>query len=175
MNTKTIPKQGPWNLPDVAYHYFYGGELSSFAATPGLLLPEAWQGHPNPAPLVEVPTIEHWWQAIKSTMPQDFDWVLSAPTAAKAKRRGGPHGEDGRKITLRQDWEKVKVAAMRYGHGKKHAMPRYRNALPATADRVLVEDSPSDPIWGGRDRRGGYNGQNLLGVFLMEVRAEQQS
>lgn len=175
MNETTIPKRGAWNRPDVAYHYFYGGELSSFAATPGLLLPEAWYGHPNPAPLVEVPTIENWWQAIKGTSQEDFLWVLSAPTAAKAKKRGGPKGEGGRKVTLREDWEEVKVAAMRYGHGKKHAMPRYRHVLAATGDRILVEDSPTDPIWGGRDRRGGYNGQNLLGIVLMEVRAEQQS
>lgn len=175
MNPKTFPKQGPWNLPDVSYHYFYGGDLSSFAATPGLLLPEAWHGHPTPAPLVKVPTLEHWWQAIKSTLPQDFYWVLSAPSAASAKRRGGPLGESGRKITLREDWEEVKVAAMRYGHTKKHAMPRYRHVLPATGEKVLVEDSPKDFIWGGRDRRGGYTGQNLLGIVLMEVRVNQQN
>ena len=150
MKNTTIPKQGPWNLPDVPYHYFYGGDLSSFAATPGLLLPEAWFGHPEPAPLVKVPTVEHWWQAIKSTFPQDFYWVLSATTAAAAKRRGGPRGEGGRRITLREDWEEVKVEAMRFGHAKKHAMPRYRHVLPATGDHILVEDSPSDFIWGGR-------------------------
>lgn len=170
----SIPREGPWDLPGVDYHYFYGGDLSSFAATPGLLLPEAWCGHPEPARLVEVPTLEHWWQAIKSTLPQDFDWVLSAPTAAKAKRRGGPNGEGGRRITLREDWEEVKVAAMRYGHEKKHAMPRYRQVLPATGNLILVEDSPTDYLWGGRDRSGGYNGLNLLGIVLMEVRAKQQ-
>lgn len=167
-----IPKRGPWNRPGVSYHYFYGGDLSSFAGTRGLYLPEAWYGHPTQAPLVVVPTIEHWWQAIKGTNPDDFHWILSARGAAEAKRRGGPRGEAGRIVELRPDWERVKVAAMRYGHGKKHAMPRYRHVLPATGDRVLVEDSPHDFNWGGRDARGGYEGRNLLGIVLMEVRAQ---
>jgi predicted NAD-dependent protein-ADP-ribosyltransferase YbiA (DUF1768 family) len=63
---------------------------------------------------------------------------------------------------------------MRVAHGGKHRLPRYRSVLAATGDRVLVEDSPTDPIWGGRDRRGGHGGRNLLGLVLMEVRAEMR-
>jgi ribA/ribD-fused uncharacterized protein len=87
-------------------------------------------------------------------------------------RKGGPYGEGGRRITLRPDWESVKYRVMRVAHAGKHTLPRYREVLPATGGRVLVEDSPSDPIWGGRDRAGGLRGRNLLGLMLMEVRAE---
>jgi ribA/ribD-fused uncharacterized protein len=165
----SIPRKGPWDLPGALY--FYGGALSSFAPTPGLVLPESWHGHPNPAPVVPVPTVEHWFQASKASCRQDFFWVLSAPSARSAKRRGGCLGERGRTITLRPDWEQIKFAVMRYAHTRKHELPLYREELPATGEDVLVEDSPTDYIWGGRDRRGGYEGRNLLGIALMEVRA----
>jgi hypothetical protein len=50
--------------------------------------------------------------------------------------------------------------------------PRSRDALPATGDRPLAEDSPSDFEWGARDGQGGYTGHNYLGRALMRVRDE---
>lgn len=163
-------RDGPWTEPDSLK--FYGGPLSSFAPTSGLRLPEGWYGHPRSPRPVEVKSAEHYFQACKADDPADFLWVLSAPTPKKAKARGGRHGEGGHRITLRPDWEEVRFSVMRIAHTGKHRLPRYRDLLPATGDRVLVEDSPSDPIWGGRDGEGGMCGENLLGVVLMEVRAE---
>jgi ribA/ribD-fused uncharacterized protein len=96
-----------------------------------------------------------------------------SPRPAQAKRRGSARGEGGRRITLRPDWEEVKYGVMRFAHGQKFAQfPAYRKYLLATGTRPLVEDSPSDFIWGGRDRDGSYTGANLLGLALMEVRAD---
>lgn len=171
MSAPAIPQmEGPWDAPGTLY--FYGGDLSSFAPTSGLLLPEGWFGHPRPAPLIEVASTEHYFHACKGMSREDFLWVMSAPTPASAKRRGGRRGEGGRRITLRPDWEEVKVRVMLVANRGKFLLPRYRDTLPTTGDRVLVEDSPSDYAWGGRDRDGGYGGRNLLGVVLMEVRAE---
>jgi predicted NAD-dependent protein-ADP-ribosyltransferase YbiA (DUF1768 family) len=65
---------------------------------------------------------------------------------------------------------------MRFAHGRKFAQfPAYRKYLLATGTRSLVEDSPSDFIWGGRDRDGGYTGANFLGLALMEVRVDLRS
>ena len=165
-------REGPWDAPGTLY--FYGDEeLSSFGLTPGLRLPEGWFGHPRPAPpLVEVPSTEHYFHACKGMSPEEFHFVLSAPTPASAKRRGSRRGEGGRRITLRPDWEEVKFFVMLVANRGKFLLPRYRDTLRATGDRVLVEDSPTDYAWGGRDRKGGYGGRNLLGVVLMEVRAE---
>lgn len=166
-----VPQRfGPWTDPDSLR--FYGGDLSSFAPTIGLRLPEGWYGHPQRPRLVEVPSAEHYFQACKTMSLTDFRFVMDAPTPASAKRRGGPYGEGGRRIVLRPDWEEVKFWVMRVAHAGKHRLPRYRGVLAATGNRVLVEDSPTDFIWGGRDRRGGLCGRNLLGVDLMEVRAE---
>ena len=54
----------------------------------------------------------------------------------------------------------------------KFAVPALGELLLCTGDRILAEDSPYDPVWGCRDRSGGYTGQNLLGRALMRVRDE---
>jgi ribA/ribD-fused uncharacterized protein len=99
---------------------------------------------------------------------------LGALGAGRGKREaaGGPRGEGGRRIALRPDWERVKLDVMCFACRAKFALPEFRAALLASGERVLVEDSPTDFTWGGRDRDGGRRGRNLLGVVLMEVRAE---
>jgi hypothetical protein len=47
-----------------------------------------------------------------------------------------------------------------------------RDVLVGTGSHLLAEDSPYDPVWGCRDRAGGYTGSNLLGRALMRVRDE---
>lgn len=165
-------RRAPWDQPDTLY--FYGGPFSNFAPTPGLALPEGWHGHPRPAPRVIVASTEHYFQACKATSREDFLWVLGASSAAAAKRRGGPRGEGGRRIELRPDWEEVKLEVMRCACRGKFSGPRLRSLLLASGERPLVEDSPTDFIWGGRDGRGGYQGRNLLGIVLMEVRAQMR-
>jgi ribA/ribD-fused uncharacterized protein len=170
--TERFQREGPWDAPGT--HYFYGGgtPFSMFAPTPGLTFPMAWMGHPVPPRFVEIPTGEHGFHLCKPTCEDDALWILEALTAAQAKRRGGPRGEDGRRVELRSDWERVKEDVMRLVNRRKFRLPSYRAALLATGERTLVENSPSDDFWGGRDRRGGYMGRNRLGVVLMEVRAE---
>ena len=36
----------------------------------------------------------------------------------------------------------------------------------------FAEDSPSDFVWGAREKGGGYDGQTLLGLALMRARDE---
>ena len=54
----------------------------------------------------------------------------------------------------------------------KFALEPYHSALLLTHPHPLAEDSPSDFIWGARDRDGGHGGENLLGLALMRVRDE---
>jgi ribA/ribD-fused uncharacterized protein len=139
---------------------------------PGLKVPAAWFGAPEPAAEIEVPTGEHGFHLCKPCSEEDALWIAAAPTAAVAKRRGGRGGEGGRRIELRPDWEDVRFEVMMEVNRRKYRFPDLRRALLETGERPLVEDSPYDFVWGGRDRRGGYGGRNLLGVVLMAVRAE---
>jgi ribA/ribD-fused uncharacterized protein len=122
--------------------------------------------------MAELPTGEHGFHICKAVSEKDALWIFSASSAAEAKRRGGPHGEDGRRIQLRPDWEAVKFDVMLWLNRRKFQLPSYREALLATGDRPLVENSPVDSFWGGRDSGGGYTGENMLGLVLMQVRVE---
>ena len=46
-----------------------------------------------------------------------------------------------------------------------------RTSMSPTATQP-AEDSPTDFVWGCRDGTGGYGGQNLLGLAVMQVRGE---
>ena len=108
------------------------------------------------------------YQAAKTRNVEDIEWIRSSKTAAIAKRRGGPKGEDGRSITVREGWEGIKVAIMRRIVLAKFLQnPGLRAQLLATGDAVQIEGN----YWG--DREWGVcrgKGKNMLGILLMEVR-----
>lgn len=154
---------GPWDAPDAIR--FWGGPLSNFAPTPGLVLPAGWHEHPNLGERFTVATTEHFFAACKATSRRAFVGILAQPTAAKAKSAG-------RSITLRPDWEAVKFAVMLCALRGKYAQEPYRSVLLATRETPLVEWSPHDHEWGGAGPTGDGRGRNLLGLALMTVRAE---
>ena len=78
-------------------------------------------------------------------------------------------------------WDKVKYSIVLNGNYYKFCQDEaMRNFLLATGDKVLVEASPLDTIWGIGLAEGNvkalnpatWRGQNLLGFALMEVRDE---
>ena len=76
----------------------------------------------------------------------------------------------GRKLSLRPDWEQVKVQVMYEVVSAKFSQnPDLKEMLIATGDQELIEGNDwGDRIWGQVDG----NGQNLLGKILMRVRDE---
>lgn len=108
----------------------------------------------------EYTSVEHAFQAAKATTLEDHERVRTAPGPGYAKM-------EGRQITLRDDWEKVKYDVMLECLRAKFEIPSFKGRLLSTADRELREDSPTDFVWGWRN-----NGQNLLGKALMQVREE---
>ena len=145
--------------------------LSNFATSP-------FQApHPLLAehPLVWFETSEHWFNANKTEDLDDFEWIRRAPSPMIAKRRGGPRGENGRRITLRARWaEHHRYWVMLDGLRHKFTLPAFAALLESTGERVLAEDSPTDFEWGCRDAAGGYSGLNLLGRAEMRVRRERR-
>ena len=117
---------------------------------------------------ITFPTVEHWFQAFKTLDPQEFRAIAAAETPGKAKRMG-------RHVTLRPDWEEVKVDVMREGLRKKFAIPEFRVKLLATGDEELMEGNTwHDNTWGNCVCAKCQNipGRNMLGMLLMELRQE---
>lgn len=123
------------------------------------------------------PTAEHWMMAGKARLFGDaemLEQILTAdsPAAAKAfgrKVRGfDPETWDAHK------WDLV-VEGNVHKFGQNEVMGGF---LRGTGNRVLVEASPPDRIWGiglgAKDEKARnprlWNGQNLLGFALMEAR-----
>ena len=148
------------SLPDDAF-LFWRGPFSNFAPSPITL----------DCPHSHVPrtyaTVEHYFQACKATSLEDHLQVANASDAKAAKRAG-------RVVRLRDDWEEIKYDVMVTALREKFAAEPYRSKLLRTGASFIAEDSPYDFEWGVRDRDGGYNGQNLLGRALMQVRTELQ-
>lgn len=117
-------------------------------------IPVQWAGH-------TWPTSEHAYQAAKTLNEDERLHILSQSTPGKAKRAG-------RKVTIRPDWEEVKVATMLEIVTAKFTQNRHaRNRLVGTGSQKLVEGNYwGDTFWGVCNGVG----QNHLGKVLMQVR-----
>ena len=77
-------------------------------------------------------------------------------------------------------WDNKKMNIFKEVLLDKFSNPKLKQQLLATGDRILVEASPFDKIWGiGLDENhpdvenpSKWKGENLLGKVLMEVRDE---
>ena len=115
------------------------------------------------------PTVEHYFQAAKTTDINEYEGIVAAATPGQAKRLG-------RRVTLRPDWEKVKDQIMLDAVRLKFTQnDDLRVALLATGDEYLEEGNWwHDNIWGNCkcDRCKNIEGRNMLGEILMKVREE---
>jgi len=111
------------------------------------------------------PTVEHAYQAAKTFDEQDRKKILEAKTPGQAKRLG-------RKIKIRDDWEKIKVYVMYELVLQKFCRhPQLRRKLLETKDQTLVEGNKwGDKFWGVDLET--KKGRNMLGKLLMQVREE---
>lgn len=116
---------------------------------------------------IEFPTVEHAFQAAKTTNPNEREMVRLAATPVKAKRIG-------RKVTLRHDWEKVKIEIMRGLLVQKFSQDEMlREMLLSTGDWELIEGNTwGDKFWGAVLENGKWVGRNELGKLLMSVRSQ---
>lgn len=119
---------------------------------------------------VEFPTIEHAFQAGKST-EHFFRKIISSLPANKA----GLAKKRGRAIKLREDWDKVKISLMHDLLCQKFKEEPFKSKLLNTRAFTLIEGNYwHDNIWGNCTCRKckDIQGQNWLGRLLMEVRSE---
>lgn len=88
------------------------------------------------------PTVEHFYQAMKTINGMEREQIRQCTTAGKAKRMG-------RKITLRKDWEEVKFSYMAIGvHLKFHVYPELRQELLNIPETISEFNTWHDNYWG---------------------------
>lgn len=108
------------------------------------------------------PSVEHAYQAAKTINTAQRAAIRVAKGPGIAKRLG-------KTVTLRSDWNTVRLTVMRDLLKQKFSDPNLRQRLLATHDEELVEGNQwGDQFWGVARGRG----QNHLGRLLMEVRKE---
>lgn len=115
---------------------------------------------------INYPTVEHAYQASKTLDFQSRLKIAATRSPGKAKRLG-------RTLTIREDWDEVKLDIM-YTLVKQKFIQHYPlgKMLLWTAPRELIEGNTwGDTFWGVC--RG--KGHNHLGKILMRVRDELES
>ncbi|MES0090694.1 NADAR family protein [Mesorhizobium sp. M0030] len=115
------------------------------------------------------PTAEHAYQAGKAAKPAVRDWIQSAPTPALAAMAA--HGLYTWEVV--PNWASIKFERMRRVLRAKFTQhPDLAELLLSTGSARLVEagrvNSAVNRLWG----EVNGNGQNMLGLLLMEVRVE---
>ncbi|MEG0928239.1 NADAR family protein [Chryseobacterium sp.] len=124
-------------------------------------------------------TAEHYMMAGKARLFNDtenLEEILQAATPNQVKSLGRKVKNFDPKI-----WDEQKYEIVKNGNLLKFSQNRkFKDFLLSTNDKILVEASPYDKIWGigmlETDSRAEnpllWNGENLLGFALMEVRDE---
>jgi ribA/ribD-fused uncharacterized protein len=124
---------------------------------------------------LEYPSNEHAFQAAKTLDPKQRESFLGL-TAAQSKAQG-------QAVTLRPDWEDVKVQVMRDLLRQKFDADKHPDLvalLVGTNPRPLIEGNSWHDVFWGVCSCGGHRfcakhkagGKNNLGILLMEIRAE---
>jgi hypothetical protein len=157
------------------YLHFWGHKGTPGSTGPHVL--SQWWPAPFAVDGVAYPTAEHYMMAEKSRLFDDeaaLARVLAAssPGAAKAAGREVRGFDDAR-------WAASRFQIVTAGSLAKFEQNATLGAyLLATGDKVLVEASPVDRVWGiglARDDAAAsdpqrWRGENLLGFALMEAR-----
>lgn len=116
---------------------------------------------------ITYPTTEHAYQAAKTLNQEHRQTISELPTPGKAKKAG-------KIVELREDWHDVKFQIMKDICKLKFVQPEFRQKLLDTGDAYLIEGNWwHDNTWGICScSKCGYDGLNLLGKVLMQIRVD---
>lgn len=108
------------------------------------------------------PSVEHAYVAAKTLDRETRKSIALLATAGAAKRAG-------RSLTLRSDWDRVKLKVMEELIRQKFMHVRLRRLLMSTVGMAIVEGNTwGDTFWGVCNGIG----ENHLGRIIEKVRAE---
>jgi ribA/ribD-fused uncharacterized protein len=156
---------------------FFWGNSGNASERVGKFVLSQWYASSFTVDHVTYKTAEHWMMAHKASLFENseiFKRILEATKPGEVK-------ELGRQIKNFDEevWDEVKFEIVKAGNIHKfNQNPELLAYLLNTHDRVLVEASPTDTVWGiglAQDSKMVENphtwrGKNLLGFALMEAR-----
>ncbi len=157
--------------------YFWGHRPTSNGAITNSCLSQ-WFVAPFRGDELVYRTAEHYMMARKAELfdqPELAMRIIGVEDPGRAKSLGRTVERFDEDVWVKHRW-KIVVD----GNVLKFSQnPRLRKYLLSTGEKVLVEASPNDRIWGiGMDAKSPdassparWEGENLLGFALMEVRA----
>ena len=159
-------------------YVFFWGHTPKHGEAVGKHVFSQWFQAPFTVDGVSYPTAEHWMMAEKARLFGDRetrDRILAAGNPGEAKKLGREVRGFSEQVWDAARWEIV----VRGNVAKFGQHPELGAYLANTGDRVLVEASPPDRVWGiglAQDDPAAENpelwrGLNLLGFALMEARA----
>jgi ribA/ribD-fused uncharacterized protein len=158
------------------YLFFWGHQKSKSGNLTSSCFSQWWTS-PFIVDNVRFNTAEHWMMAQKALLFADneiYDKVIAAKSPAEAKALGRQVQNFDEKV-----WNTKRVEIVVKGSLQKFKQHQdLKEFLLNTKERVLVEASPVDVIWGiglsadsdKAENPKSWNGLNLLGFALMEVR-----
>lgn len=157
---------------------FFWGHSHSLNEKVGKFCFSQWFELPFVVESVSYKTAEHWMMANKALLFGDqniYKKIIKAKSPGEAKELGRQVLGFDEQIWVENRYKIVVIGNIH----KFNQHTQFANYLINTNDRILVEASPLDKIWGiglskdaeQIDNPYFWNGQNLLGFALMEVRA----
>lgn len=161
---------------NIKYLFFWGHQPSKDGTITTSCLSQWWVS-PFESEGIRYATAEHWMMAEKARLFKDeliLAEIINASSPAMAKKLGREI-KNFDPVT----WDEHKFRIVTEGNLLKFSQHKAQQEfLRATGDKVLVEASPRDQIWGiglGAQNPKAENpllwrGKNLLGFALMEVR-----
>lgn len=176
MNTESLIAQIQQGFSPKWLH-FWGHTPSKDGSLGKTCFSQWWAGHPFVIDGIVYATAEHWMMAEKARLfddPATLAEILSAKSPAIAKKLGRKVANFDNTIWLNARWDIV----VRGNLAKFAQHTDLKTFLLQTGDRIIVEASPFDEIWGigmaathaNAENPAQWNGLNLLGFALMEVR-----
>lgn len=143
------------------YLFFWGGPFSNF----------------YPINDDESVTSEKFYMLMKATAFHDYESITlisNSTSPREAKKLGRAVKNYNQEI-----WDEIKFSVMMSAIRLKVSIDRdFKDILLASENKILVEASPKDRIWGiGYDESNALDnidnwGENLLGKALMNIRSE---
>lgn len=166
-----------YNQGNPATYVFFWGHTPGKKGTVGKQCLSQWYASGFEINGILYPTAEHYMMAEKARVFNDketLEKILSARSPAEAKQLGRTVRDFSGTV-----WNPKRYDIVVAGNLAKFSQcPELADFLLKTGSKVLVEASPKDRIWGiglseddpNAHNPNLWNGLNLLGFALMEVR-----